>query len=77
MDLGHIDRQTGRTESMRLVLARTIDSSKALARDLPPLTRRVVEVSRNVESLQAVLEEEKRDKAALRLVDSAWAENPI
>ena len=45
-------------EAMRLVIAKAIDNPKTLARDLSSLSRRLLEIGKEVEALEGEREEE-------------------
>lgn len=59
----------GELRAMRKVLARVIDDESTPARDLAALTRRLIEVSRDIESEEA----KQRDATEVGSVDTADA----
>lgn len=64
--------------AIRAVLARAIDDEKTAPRDLAALTKRQIEVSRDISSLRAQLAEEAREAdESSAVTDSQWTEEAI
>ena len=64
--------------AMRAVLARAIDSETTSPRDLAALTRRQMEISREIESLRAQAADEAREAAKQDVVtDRKWRPEAI
>ena len=64
--------------AMRAVLARAIDSESTSPRDLAALTRRQMEISREIESLKAQAADEVREAAKQDVVtDRKWRPEAI
>lgn len=62
-------------KAMRLRLARALDDANTPARDLAALSRRQIEIGREIESLEREAEEEAREHAATP--DEAWDASAI
>lgn len=60
---------------MRLVIARALDNPNTSARDLAALSRRQMEISREIESLERQAKEEAADGGISE--DEAWSEEAI
>jgi hypothetical protein len=58
--------------AMRAVLARAIDSDTTSPRDLAALTRRQMEISRDIESLRIEEAEEAKKAAESNVTDQQW-----
>lgn len=70
LEAAEADDSLAELVAIRAILARAIDNPNALARDLPPLTRRLLEVGRDIDSRQA---QAKDEYEGLRVVpDEAW-----
>ena len=63
--------------AMRKVLARVIDDKSTPARDLAALTRRLIEVSRDIESEEAKLKEQEAQVTANDAGDAQWRPEAI
>jgi hypothetical protein len=64
--------------AMRAVLARAIDSSTTSPRDLAALTRRQMEISREIETLRVQEADEVREAAKSNVVaDKKWRPEAI
>lgn len=62
----------GELKAMRERLARAIDDRATPARDLASLTRRLIDVSREVEAMEKAAEEEARERSDAGTPDEAW-----
>lgn len=60
---------------MRRVIARAIDNENTSPRDLAALTRRQIEISKEIEAVQRQQEEEAEEGAIS--ADEAWSEEAI
>lgn len=63
--------------AMRKVLARVIDDQETPARDLAALTRRLMEVSRDIESEEAKVREQEAQVTASDAGDGQWRPEAI
>lgn len=63
--------------AMRAVLARAIDSETTSPRDLAALTRRQMEISRDIESLRIEEAEEAKKAAESNVGDRQWRPEAI
>ena len=63
--------------AIRLVLARAVDSSNTSPRDLAALTRRQIEVSREIEALRIEEAEEAKKAAESNVTDQEWRPQAI
>ena len=63
--------------AIRSVLARAVDSEKTSPRDLAALTRRQIEVSREIEALRIEEAEEAKKAAESNVTDQEWRPQAI
>lgn len=63
--------------AMRAVLARAIDSEATSPRDLAALTRRQMEISREIEALRVEEAEEAKKAAESNVTDKQWRPEAI
>lgn len=63
--------------AMRAVIARAIDSDKTAPRDLSSLSRRQMELSREIEALRVEEAEEAKKAAESNVTDQEWRPQAI
>ena len=59
-------------QAMRLRVARAIDDPNTPPRDLAALTRRQMEMGREIEAIEKAAEEEAREHDGAAIEDEAW-----
>ena len=63
--------------AMQRIVAAHIQNPKTLARDLAALTRRQMEMSKEIEHLRLRAEEERASDKSGRAADAKWDENAV
>lgn len=61
--------------AMRVIIVAHIESENALTRDIPPLTRQLREISKEIETLELQESEEEDDsgRSSGRVADAPWS----